>query len=169
MNLECPACHHELQTLELDNGKLTVDVCAGHCGGIWFDNRELQRVDEQSEAIGEQLLNIPRDPALKVDMTSKRRCPVCQNIKMMRHFFSVKRSIEVDECAGCGGIWLDANELARIRGEFVSADDREAAAEQLFATQFDEQLADMRKESQEQVERADRFARMFSWLSFGKR
>ena len=107
MNLECPACHHELQTLELDNGKLTVDVCAGHCGGIWFDNRELQRVDEQSEAIGEQLLNIPRDPALKVDMTSKRRCPVCQNIKMMRHFFSVKRSIEVDECAGCGGIWLD--------------------------------------------------------------
>jgi Zn-finger nucleic acid-binding protein len=25
--------------------------------------------------------------------------------------------VEIDECGGCGGIWLDAGELAKIREE----------------------------------------------------
>ena len=30
---------------------------------------------------------------------------------MMRHFFSVKRQVEVDECPGCGGFRLDAGKM----------------------------------------------------------
>src|SRR6476619_3681493 len=94
--MKCPACHNEMQLL--DSGGVVVDACVGHCGGVWFDNFELKKVDEQHEDIGEAFLDIPVDPNLKVDMESKRSCPVCETIKLRRHFFSVKRKIEVDEC-----------------------------------------------------------------------
>lgn len=160
--MRCPACQNELEILE--SGGVRVDACVGHCGGVWFDNRELQQVDEQSETAGEAFMHVPRDPSLKVDMTHKRHCPRCENIVMMRHFFSVKRKIEVDECAGCGGVWLDADELEAIRGEYSSAAAREAAAEDLFHHHFDAELAVMRAESQAKAARADRFAAMFKWI-----
>ena len=111
----CPACSRELTETQV--GAVVVDVCHGGCGGIWFDLFELQRVDEQHEAAGEPLLNIPRDPAIKVDSNRKRACPRCNSIKLKRHFFSAKRQIEVDQCPNCGGYWLDAGELEAIRTE----------------------------------------------------
>jgi Zn-finger nucleic acid-binding protein len=98
-------------------GNLVVDVCQNGCGGIWFDAFELQRVDEENEAAGEPLLGIRRDPHVAIDLSRKRECPRCQGVKLHRHFFSAKRRIEVDECPGCGGYWLDAGELAQIRAE----------------------------------------------------
>ncbi|HEY9175583.1 MAG TPA: zf-TFIIB domain-containing protein [Verrucomicrobiae bacterium] len=111
----CPACSRELTETQV--GAVVVDVCHGGCGGIWFDLFELQRVDEQHEAAGEPLLNIPRDPAIQVDFSRKRACPRCDGIKLKRHFFSAKRQIEVDQCPNCGGYWLDAGELEAIRAE----------------------------------------------------
>jgi Zn-finger nucleic acid-binding protein len=157
--MKCPACHNEMQLL--DSGKVVVDACVGHCGGVWFDNFELKQVDEEHETTGEAFLDIPRDPDLKVDMRSKRKCPVCETITLRRHFFSVKRKIEVDECGQCGGIWLDADELRRIRGEFVDEAARIDAAEDEFARTFDKELDSMRKESDEMVARANKFASMF--------
>lgn len=111
----CPACSNNLTETQV--GAVVVDVCRGGCGGIWFDAFELQRVDEQHEPAGEPLLNIPRDPHLKVNFARKRACPRCEGIKLKRHFFSAKRRVEVDHCPSCGGYWLDAGELERIREE----------------------------------------------------
>jgi Zn-finger nucleic acid-binding protein len=113
--MKCPACHNELSALQ--TGSLVVDVCRGGCGGIWFDAFELQRVDEEEETAGEMLLHIERDPRVVVDALRKRECPRCTAVKLHRHFFSAKRSVEVDECPNCGGYWLDAGELASIRLE----------------------------------------------------
>ena len=41
--MKCPACYNELTPRRA--GQITVDVCDGGCGGIWFDNFELKRVD----------------------------------------------------------------------------------------------------------------------------
>ena len=102
-------------------GKVVVDVCDGGCGGIWFDAFELQQVDESHEAAGEPLLEIQRRENVALDQTRKRDCPRCAGIKLKRHFFSGKRAIEVDECPNCGGYWLDAGELAKVREEKVQA------------------------------------------------
>jgi hypothetical protein len=102
---------------EIQIGNVAVDVCQGGCGGIWFDAFELQRVDEQHEAAGEHLLQIQRQENVNLDPTRKRECPRCDGIKLKRHFFSEKRSFEVDECPNCGGYWLDAGELGKIREE----------------------------------------------------
>lgn len=72
------------------------------------------------------LLDIERDPTVRVDSSAKRACPRCDDVKLKRHFFSAKRRIEVDLCPGCGGYWLDAGELEKIRHEKAVA---EATAE----------------------------------------
>lgn len=122
----CPACSQNLTETQV--GAVAVDVCHGGCGGIWFDLFELQRVDEQHESAGEPLLNIPRDPALQMDFARKRDCPRCEGIKLKRHFFSARRQVEVDHCPNCGGYWLDAGELEKIRAEKSSPPEAKPAA-----------------------------------------
>jgi hypothetical protein len=123
--MKCPACGGTLSELKV--GDLTVDVCRGGCGGIWFDEFELGHVDDQDEAAGESLLDIETDPLVKVDTKSHRRCPQCPEIVMQRHFYGPKRRVEIDECGKCGGIWLDAGELAAIRAEYKNQAEREQA------------------------------------------
>ena len=114
--MKCPACSDLLT--QFDVGSVTVDVCQGGCGGIWFDAFELQRVDEKHEtARGGWLVHIEHDPVVVVDQTKKRGCPRCPEVKLMRHFLSQKRLVEVDQCPNCDGYWLDCGELARVREE----------------------------------------------------
>jgi uncharacterized protein len=124
-SMKCPACFNELTPFEARN--LTVDVCQGGCGGIWFDGFELQKVDDEVETAGDPLLTIRRSESLIVDRSRKRECPRCAGVKLHRHFFSAKRRVEVDQCPGCGGYWLDGGELALIRAEKAQA----ASADQL--------------------------------------
>ena len=84
--MECPVCGNGLT--QMAAGGITVDACAGGCGGIWFDRYELMRVDESYESAGEMLLDIERDRNLSVDRTKRLRCPRGGAAVMMRHFFS---------------------------------------------------------------------------------
>jgi hypothetical protein len=38
------------------------------------------------------------------------RCPKCGDSLKARSF----QKIEIDQCTGCGGIWLDAGELEQV-------------------------------------------------------
>jgi len=102
-------------------GGVAVDACHGGCGGIWFDAFELQRVDEPHEVPCEYLLHLQRDPNVQVDASRKRACPRCAGVKLQRHFYSARKQVEVDHCPNCGGYWLDAGELEKIRAEKTAA------------------------------------------------
>ena len=106
-------------------GDVTVDVCHAGCGGVWFDNKELRSLDEPSEP-AEEVVALYRKT--DVDLNRRRSCPKCDDTVMMQHFSSVHHEVLVDECPGCGGVWLDAGELAAIREEFDTAADRRRAA-----------------------------------------
>jgi Zn-finger nucleic acid-binding protein len=125
-SVKCPACFNELTKKQV--GNVEVDVCQGGCGGIWFDAFELQRVDEAEERAGEHLLEIERDESIVVDSSRKRQCPRCEGVKLMRHFFSARRRIEVDQCPSCNGYWLDAGELAAVRAEMAQEERLEEGA-----------------------------------------
>jgi len=99
--MECTVCKNT--TTPRTSGGITVDVCEGGCGGIWLDRYELMRVDESSESAGESLLEVERDENLDVDLSLRLDCPKCRDVVMMRHFFSAKRQVVVDECPNCGG------------------------------------------------------------------
>lgn len=130
--MNCPACERELTPLSVED--FAVDVCDGGCGGIWFDQYELRKVDEPGEQLGDPLLDVKRDPAVVVDPAKRYECPKCTDgVVLMRHFWSVKREITVDECPECGGTFLDGGELERVRAEFPSEAARHAAADAYFA------------------------------------
>ena len=162
MIMKCPTCEKELQEITIE--MITLDVCEGGCGGIWFDHFELEKVDEPHESAGEQILNVERDKNIKVNPSQRRNCPKCNHIVMMQHFFSVKRKVTVDECPKCGGFWLDYGELGKIRSMFESEDERREAENKYFDDVFGDELTRMHGESKEKMEKARKIAKMFRFI-----
>lgn len=160
--MNCPACGNVLQ--EITIGDVEVDVCQGGCGGIWFDNFEIKKFDEPHESAGEELLDIERDESITVDHTKRLKCPKCDEVVMMRHFFSVKKQVEVDECPGCGGFWLDAGELLKIRSLFDTEEERHRATQEYFSEVFGGQLAAMETEDKSNLNKAKKISNMFRFI-----
>jgi Zn-finger nucleic acid-binding protein len=83
---------------------------------------------------------------------------------MMRHFFSVKKEIEVDECPNCGGFWLDAGELENIRNLFSSEEEKKAATKEYLSEVFKADLAVQQIEGESQADRIGRITRIFRFI-----
>lgn len=160
--MKCPRTGTEMKEIEI--GGIKVDISEA-CGGVWFDNFEIKKFDEVHESAGEELIQLMekyRDKHL--DLSQRLKCPKDGTI-MMRRFYSPARAIEIDECPQCGGIWLDAGELAMIRDMFPAEEDREAAGKAFVAEMAkQENFGAMLQESAESRRKAERFANLFRWL-----
>lgn len=115
MAMKCPACSNEL--ISINAGTLTIDACRGGCGGLWFDPFELAKLDREPESARLTAEHYNEPMGVETDARRRRRCPRCADVVMMRRFFSRLRRVEIDECPGCGGIWLDGGELQAIQKE----------------------------------------------------
>ena len=161
--MKCPACSAELQ-LVVESG-IEVDVCSEGCGGLWFDQHEFKKFDEPHESADQLLTRL--NPKVEVDADSRRDCPKCNDIVMMRIFRSPKRIVEIDECPNCGSVWLDYGELETIRELFPSEqhltrgqDARKAA----LAEQVDEDVEEYFRKRHEETERIRRFWNIQGWF-----
>ena len=160
--MNCPVCANTLS--EIEAGGIRVDVCKDGCGGTWFDWFELQEVDEPDEDVAEVLLAVPRDYIAEATGGRQHLCPRCESQPLRRHFFSVKREVEVDECPACGGFWLDAGELDTIRGLFASEESAREAAREIFGCLIDETFKEVRAESRDRLKKSHRIAHLFRFL-----
>ena len=111
--LICPACGGAMTKIFAEGTSINIDVCLDGCGGILFDNRELEKCDEQHENASEILDAIERRVFKDVDTSKPIDCPVCgaTMMKMGAGFGKVK----IDNCAFCGVKFLNNGELQRIR------------------------------------------------------
>jgi len=159
--MNCPACGTAMT--EIAAGDVKVQACKGGCGGLWFDEWTLGKVDQPDQSAGESLLNVPQNASLKVDQSPRRKCPR-DSVVMMRHFWSVKRDVVVDECPKCEGIFLDPGELTAIRADYKSDAERHKAAEAYYSEMFDQQLAGMLRQDKAKLESARRVAKIFKFL-----
>jgi Zn-finger nucleic acid-binding protein len=114
--MKCPSCKGPLR--EKSAGGMTLDICYGGCGGIWFDANELGRVSAQAAT---SLHSIWAVPTTNVKLTEPRVCPRCPDQLLERKWFSEQQKVEIDQCPKCSGIWLDAGEFSRIYGEIEGA------------------------------------------------
>jgi Zn-finger nucleic acid-binding protein len=112
----CPACKNPLR--EKSASGLTLDICYGGCGGIWFDARELERI---SASAATSLHSIWQVPVSSVKLSEPRKCPRCPDTVLERKFFSDSKKVEIDQCPKCGGVWLDAGEFSQIYSEIKGA------------------------------------------------
>jgi Zn-finger nucleic acid-binding protein len=111
--LNCPRCTTSLSRLRI--GGVDTDYCQ-HCGGLWLDRLELTRFERAGSAFGDALeAHLSQFPPALIDHSQRLRCPRHAAAVMLRRSFSRDAPVDIDECPECGGVWLDADELARIR------------------------------------------------------
>ena len=161
--MKCPRTGTQLKEVEI--GGIKVDISEA-CGGVWLDNFELKKFDEVRESAGQQLIELMSQyRSDDIDLSQRLSSPRHPEVVMMRRFFSPKRLIEIDECPQCGGIWLDAGELTKIRELFPTEEDREKAGKEFVDEVFDNSgIREMLEESKENEQKAGRIANMFRWL-----
>lgn len=161
--MDCPRTGQPMEEVEINGVK--VDISTG-CGGIWFDNFELEKFDEKNESAGEKLIAASKKYLdTNVDTSARLQSPKNPDVTMMRHFFSVREKIEIDECPETGGIWLDPGELKKIRDLFTSEEAKNEAADEYFRELFNSpEMKAIKEKSDEDLRKAKRFAHMFRFL-----
>ena len=103
--MQCPKCPNSplvatrVQTIEVDRCKA--------CGGIWFDNHEL--IPLLHESISD--LAALRGKSTPRGANQKHgQCPR-DNAGLLRVSSALGRSVILDTCPECRGIWLDGGEF----------------------------------------------------------
>jgi len=107
---KCPNCSVSLTKINLDG--VDLDTCP-QCAGIYFDTGELQKLKNKPNAWAEiEAKVMPRGDEIKMleARPKLKTCPACSN-PMMPYKFLYTSEIILDECDGCGGVWVDDNEL----------------------------------------------------------
>lgn len=106
--MKCPKC----KTAELGEyvvDQVTVDRCPA-CSGIWFDRRELSELlAEDARRVTSLRRGRDNDEADGI----KGRCPR-DGAELLRVLSGIDRSVVLDACADCHGIWLDGGEFEKL-------------------------------------------------------
>lgn len=124
MALRCPRTGKPLKALQIQG--ISLDISEG-CGGVWLDRYELKKLDEAHESAGDELVAALAPFAdSKIDLLARIKCPKCPDVVMMRNFYSPQRSVQIDTCPVCAGIWLDPGELLGVRSLFKTEAERKA-------------------------------------------
>lgn len=113
-NLTCPACGCEMTKLFIADKAINIDICANGCGGIYFDNQEIQEFSSPNEDLSEIKQLLENKNFMPVDETKTRICPSCGTPMAKTNAFSV----QIDTCYKCGGMFLDNGEFDQIRTHF---------------------------------------------------
>lgn len=108
----CPRCRRQLmERFRFED--VLLDRCLG-CGGQWFDPGGIKIVPE---------VPVPSPPGQPGPHTSggiftplsSKACPRCMR-HLLRAHLGPERSISIEACDKCQGIWLDEEQLDRLRG-----------------------------------------------------
>ena len=119
----CPTCGKKMVKIFMQDVAINVDVCLDGCGGILFDNRELEKCDEAHENASEVLEAIEGKEFEEVDTSKSIECPVCGAVMMKMGAGS--GNVELDNCGLCGAKFLNNGELQKIRnGEKDTVNDQ---------------------------------------------
>lgn len=132
-DLYCPACQGRMKKVFIPEYNHYLDICLDGCGGIYFDNRELEHFDEQHESIDKILEVMKGRTFKKVEDNHNRKCPVC-GAKMVQNGTSANQNIIIDCCYSCGGKFLDQGELEALRQEYKNDAERSQAFKEYFGS-----------------------------------
>ena len=111
--MECPSCKNILT--KIIKASVQIMACEDECGGLWFSHSQVKRLKNIRPGSGMSLLMIKRADGIKVYRRVEHICPQCKTTLLFRHFFSKEMDTEVNQCAKCGGFWVDVAGLSKLR------------------------------------------------------
>jgi len=111
--VSCPACDKEMKKIFIEEANVNVDMCLDGCGGILFNNRELEKFDEQHENADKIFEAYEGKTFYKTNEDEVRICTIC-NTPMVKQGAGVG-DVKIDVCNTCGAKFLDYGELEKIR------------------------------------------------------
>lgn len=142
----CPNCSAGMDEVSVVGVK--IDYCRSGCRGVFFDNFEMQKMDETHEGVDDPVLQeILAAPRADDSRVHQLVCPRCQ-IKMRTCQYSAGTGIHIDRCYSCNGVWLDAGELAAVRENFRSPEVRRQIVNQIAGEDPDIQAEIARMEAE---------------------
>lgn len=111
MSIQCPRCAVTMHLAPLGPADAHEPFVVGRCGdcqGLWVDRDDLRRAEPALDRIPQHV-----EQALRAETRfgGIARCPRCAAPPVTFPFFEVL----IDWCGACGGVWLDAGELADLR------------------------------------------------------
>ena len=112
--MQCPACGNELLPESINN--VTYHICDGGCGGVWFDQKEIEQCDEALILSGDHL-TVKKEVCPSLNQSKRYTCPSCENIIMMRRYLNTIEEVLADECPSCGGFWLNGDDLEEMHSQ----------------------------------------------------
>lgn len=104
--MRCPKCDSVMNKVSVE--EIEVDCC-GACEGIWFDLREHEhlkdiRGSEDRIDLGDSVKGTEMNPVRDI------QCPRC-SVKLVKLSMPGQTHIKYEQCATCGGVFLDAGEF----------------------------------------------------------
>ncbi len=130
--MQCPRTHTKLNHVKV--GGVPVYISQA-CGGVFLEMHALPLFEKSEEKRGEVLVkHLSQFQAPLPDLNIRIRCPVCTDTVMSRRFYSPLHVVEIDECPGCGGIWLDGGELAKLQALMLTDKDKALLRAQMIDT-----------------------------------
>ncbi|MEH6713424.1 MAG: zf-TFIIB domain-containing protein [Paraglaciecola polaris] len=128
----CPRTHSPLKKVNV--GKVPVFV-SEVCAGVFFENATIQHFEKPSERRGATLAaHLEKFHGELLGLDERVNCPTCTDTVMLRRFYSLSHAVKIDECPGCGGIWLDTGELAKLQSLLLNEKERALLRAQLIET-----------------------------------
>jgi uncharacterized protein len=106
--LQCPKCK-SASLSEFTVEGTAVDRCSS-CAGIWFDAEEL--IDLLAED-ARYVAALRRGEVKEQVEGQKGSCPR-DGTELLRVYSSIDRTVVLDACPECRGIWLDGGEFAKL-------------------------------------------------------
>ncbi len=110
--LQCPACGHKMQKVNIRDAGFMIDICTNGCGGVLFDNKELKTIYDSNETVEKITQYLEENNFQPVDTKQTRICPVC-NTPMVK--VGGASGVEIDVCNVCGAAFLDNGELKNLK------------------------------------------------------
>lgn len=162
--MQCPRTHSPLTKVNV--GKVPVYV-SEQTGGVFLTNQTLCLFESAAEDRGRALashLGKFHHPLPSLD--ERVNCPACDDTVMLRRYYSPLHVVEIDECPGCGGIWLDTGELKKLQSLMLNEKERALLRQQLMAEHRPVSIEGMPHLRDSQLSRHSKIDRLFELAAY---
>ena len=108
ISMICPSCKNQLTHFTFEG--VNVEACEDSCGGFWMQKDQIKKISGPP-GTGKKLLLIKPADGVRLFRNVEHPCPNCLTTLLFKHFSNRELDIQVDQCAKCGGFWIESGKL----------------------------------------------------------